>query len=240
VLTRTFCHIKGISTKTEKLLWENGIHSWDDFFKKSKEISCISKGKQAAIELGLPVSKKALESNDIQYFKKMLDSKEHWRLHKMGNIAYVDIETSGVSRDSYITVIGIYDGITTHLYVQGKNLEEAHEKLKEFEIVVTYNGKQFDIPIIERHFGYRYPFVHLDLRFMLHEMGYSGGLKSIERQLGIIRDAEVADVNGFEAIHLWNKYQCGCQKSLEKLLKYNEQDIVHLKTLLNYYLSRKL
>jgi len=31
--------------------------------------------------------------------------------------------------------------------ISGKNLCDAHEKLKEFEIVVTFNGKQFDIPL---------------------------------------------------------------------------------------------
>jgi uncharacterized protein YprB with RNaseH-like and TPR domain len=240
VLTNTFCHVKGISVKTEKILWDHGVTSWDDFYKKKEMIACIPKTKLALIEEELPHSKKAFEKNDLQYFKKMLASKEHWRLHNRGNIAYVDIETSGISRDDYITVIGIYDGMTSHLYVHGKNLEEAHDKLKEFEIIVTYNGKQFDLPIIERHFGYKYPFVHLDLRFMMNELGFKGGLKSIERQLGVVRDADVADVNGFEAIHLWNQYQRGCQKSLEKLLKYNEQDIIHLKTLLQYYLDRKI
>jgi len=239
MLTKTFCHIKGISTNTEKLLWDNGIHTWDDFTEKADTITCISKGKRGIIDLELPTSKKALENNDIQYFKKMLDSKQHWRLHNMGKIGYVDIETTGISSSDGITVIGIYDGVTSYLYVQGKNLEDAHEKLKEFEIVVTFNGKQFDIPFIERHFFCKYSFVHLDLRYMLNELGLRGGLKSIEREVGIIRDSDVAGIDGFEAINLWYRYKRGCQQSLEKLLKYNEQDIVHLKTLLEYYLSAK-
>ncbi len=240
VLTKTFCHVKGVSPKTEKLLWDNGIHDWDDFSQNCDTISCIPKSKVSLIAQELPESKRALGDNDIQYFKKMLDSKEHWRLHNMGKIGYVDIETTGISHHDGITVLGIYDGVTSHMYVQGKNLGDAHEKLKEFEIVVTFNGKQFDIPFIERHFGYKYSFVHLDLRYMLNELGLRGGLKNIEREVGIVRDAEVVGVDGFEAIRLWNRYQRGCQKSLEKLIKYNEQDIVHLKTLLEYYLNEKL
>jgi uncharacterized protein YprB with RNaseH-like and TPR domain len=240
MLTKTFCHIKGISINTEKLLWENGINTWDDFHNKGDSITCISKGKRGVIELELPLSKKALEENDLQYFKKMLDSKQHWRLHDRGKIAYVDIETTGISGADSITVLGIYDGLTSYLYVQGKNLEEAHEKLQEFEIVVTFNGKQFDIPFIERHFGVKYSFVHLDLRYMLNELGLRGGLKSIEREVGIIRDADVEGIDGFEAINLWYRYKRGCQQSLAKLLKYNEQDIVHLKTLLEYYLDKKV
>jgi hypothetical protein len=135
--------------------------------------------------------------------------------------------------------LGIYDGVKSHLYVNGKNLPEAALKMKEFDIIVTFNGKQFDIPFIQHHFNCTYDFVHLDLRYMLKELGLYGGLKSIEAQLGISRDASVVGVDGFEAVRLWHRYQRGCEASLQKLLKYNEEDVVNLQTLLNYYLQTK-
>jgi uncharacterized protein len=70
-------------------------------------------------------------------------------------------------------------------------------------------------------------------------MGLQGGLKSIECQLGINRDADLEGVDGFEAVRLWNQYRRGNQAALEKLLRYNEQDIVNLKTLLHYFLEKK-
>jgi len=189
----------------------------------------------------LLLSKGALQQRNLGYFKTCLHSKEHWRLWKLGKIAYVDIETTGLSRWSEeITVIGIFDGQNANLYVNGCNLTEAEQKLREYDIVVTYNGKQFDIPFIEHYFSCKYDFVHLDLRYMLRELGLSGGLKNIERQVGIARGSDVASVDGFEAVRLWHRYRRGDATALEKLLKYNEEDVVNLKTLLDYYLQRKM
>jgi len=123
--------------------------------------------------------------------------------------------------------------------VNGKNLAAAGEKLKEFDIVVSFNGKQFDMPFIEQHFSYSYNVIHLDLRYMLKELGLQGGLKRIEHKLGIDRGADLAGVDGFEAVRLWHQYKRGNQHALDKLLRYNEQDIINLKFLLEYYLERK-
>jgi len=240
MLTRTFSHIKGISADFEQQLNAKGITNWDTFFEKIEMLSHLPKNKIEKIKTELALSKQALVKNDLHYFKKLLKPKEHWRLSKIGKIAYVDIETTGLSRLSdEITIIGIYDGVTPHLYVNGKNLMDARDKLKEFDILVTFNGKQFDLPFIEHHFSCNYDIIHLDLRYMLKELGLQGGLKSIETQLGIQRDDDLTGVDGFEAVRLWYQYKRGNQSALQKLLRYNEQDIVNLKTLLQHYLNKK-
>lgn len=240
MITKTFSHIDGITPKLEKLLWNNGIQQWNDFFEQKHLLADLPKAKLEKIENSILTSKEALANNDFRYFKNVLKPKEHWRLCKMGKIAYVDIETTGLSRWSDdITIIGIYDSTIPHIYVNGKNLVEAHEKLKEFDIVVTFNGKQFDMPFIEHRFSHKYDVIHLDLRYMLKEIGLQGGLKSIENQLGINRGADLTGVDGFEAVRLWYQYQRGNQDALQKLLRYNEQDIINLKSLLNHYLDKK-
>lgn len=240
MLTKTFSHIEGISKNLQMQLQVNGIHQWDDFLVLKHLLSDISKVKLETIENSIVKSKDALVKKDIQYFKDLLKPKEYWRLCRMGKIAYVDIETTGLSKwTDDITVLGIYDGNTTELYVNGKNLLEAKEKLKEFDILVTFNGKQFDMPFIEQHFSYKYDAIHLDLRYMLKELGLQGGLKSIENQLGISRDDDLVGMDGFEAVQLWYQYKRGNQKALQKLLRYNEQDIINLKTLLDYYVDKK-
>ena len=241
MLKNTFSHIDGISPKIEKDLWNHGIRQWDDFLEhKHRFVNDLPKSKIEKIEKGLFASKQALANIDLPYFKNLLKPKEHWRLCNMGKIAYVDIETTGLSRGGdEITLIGIYDGIIPHLYVNGKNLEDAKEKLKEFDIFVTFNGKQFDMPFIEHRFSCKYDAIHLDLRYMLKELGLQGGLKSIENQLGIYRDADLTGVDGFEAVRLWYQYKRGNQSALQKLLRYNEQDIINLKSLLQYYLDQK-
>lgn len=240
MLEKTFCHVKGITLELEKNLWAKGIHHWDEFLAKEHELIEFPSLKLDAIKAELPASKQALQQNNLRYFQSKLPPKEHWRLAHLGKVGFVDIETTGLSRtNNQITILGIYDGVKSHLYVNGKNLPEAALKMKEFDIIVTFNGKQFDIPFIQHHFNCTYDFVHLDLRYMLKELGLYGGLKSIEAQLGISRDASVVGVDGFEAVRLWHRYQRGCEASLQKLLKYNEEDVVNLQTLLNYYLQTK-
>jgi len=241
MLKKTFCHISGITLNTEKALWEQGIVDWDHFFDKSDHLTTLSTSKIANIKEELRESQIALASNNIKYFRDLLDSKQHWRLARHGKIAYVDIETTGLSRHhDEITLIGIYDGDNSEIYVQGKNLEHAKDRLKQFDVFVTYNGKQFDIPFIETHFDVRFDAAHLDLRYMLREYGLQGGLKSIERQVGITRGSDVADIDGFEAVRLWRRYQRGDAQALNTLMKYNQEDIVNLKTLLNIYLQKKM
>lgn len=240
MLTKTFSHIDGITPSFEKLLFEKGIHRWDDFFEQLHLFESLPKAKLEKIKNSLNASKDALSQNNLKFFKNLLNPKEHWRLSSMGKIAYVDIETTGLSRNSdEITLVGIYDGAIPHFYINGKNLHLAKEKLQEFDIVVTFNGKQFDIPFIEHYFSHKYDFVHLDLRYMLKELGLQGGLKSIENQLGINRDGDLKGIDGFEAVRLWYQYKRGNQTALQKLLRYNEQDVVNLKALLQYYLDKK-
>ena len=121
MLTKAFSHIDGIIASFEKQLRDKGIHQWDDFLEKMHLFGDLPTVKLEKIAHSLSASKHALAKNDLHYFKNSLKPKEHWRLCKLGKIAYVDIETTGLSRWSDdITIIGIYDGTIPHLYVEGK------------------------------------------------------------------------------------------------------------------------
>jgi uncharacterized protein len=240
MLEKTFCHIKGITAAFEKNLWDQGIKHWDSFLSEMDSLENISSEKKATIKDELLTSKQALIDNNLQYFKAALPPKEHWRLANRGKVAFVDIETTGLSKwTNEITLLGIYDGEESHIFINGENLPQAKEKLKEFDIIVTFNGKQFDLPFIEQYFSHSYDFIHLDLRYMLKELGYKGGLKLIEKQIGITRGDNLKDIDGFEAINLWRRYKRGNQQALDTLVEYNKQDIENLKTLLEHYLENK-
>ena len=62
----------------------------------------------------------------------------------------------------------------------------------------------------------------------------SGGLKNIERELGIKRNEDVADIDGFEAVRLWYRYLGGDENALKLLVDYNIEDIKNLKFLMEY------
>lgn len=240
MLKKTFCHVRGITLEMEKMLWAHGIHNWDLFMAKSSQVPFLPQNQVESMIDELRQSQEAYEKKNLNFFKNSLHSKEHWRLCDLGKIAFVDIETTGLSRWNHdITLLGIYDGETPFTYIKGKNLHEAEKKLREFDVLVTFNGKQFDLPFIEAEFNCQFDVVHLDLRYMLRELGLQGGLKKIEKILGLTRDEEISQIDGFEAVRLWNRYQRGDELALEKLIKYNQDDIVNLKFLLEYYLNSK-
>lgn len=241
MLKKTFSHVSGVSKITEKLLWENKIDDWESFLENCESISFIPESVKNKIKSELFFSVENLEKNNLNYFKSKLPISDHWKLLEHGKVAFVDIETTGLSRwTDEITLIGIYDGELPYQYIKGQNLEDAREKLKEFDIIVTFNGKQFDMPFIEHHLNEKYDIVHLDLRFMLSEFGIKGGLKRIEKELNIVRNELVSDVDGREAVRLWREYKKGNENAIKILKMYNIEDIVNLKHLLEYYVQRKI
>ncbi|MCX5830627.1 MAG: ribonuclease H-like domain-containing protein [Deltaproteobacteria bacterium] len=161
-----------------------------------------------------------MANGNPHYFVQHLPVNQYWRLftHFRDTIAYLDTETTGLENwCNEITTIALYDGQTVDTYVKGRNLNDFVHDIQRFKIIVTYNGRCFDVPFIERYFRIKLDQVHIDLRFVLKSLGYSGGLKGCERQLEIDR-GELSDVDGFYAVVLRETYKStGHQKSLEML-----------------------
>ncbi|MBI4188442.1 MAG: ribonuclease H-like domain-containing protein [Chloroflexi bacterium] len=152
--------------------------------------------------------------------------------------AYLDIETTGLSAAyDTITVIGIHVDDSRHgtmIQLVGDNVTRDNlcEALENVHTIYTYNGSRFDLPFIQMALDidlaqYRN---HHDLMYDCWRQKLYGGFKAVERQLGIYR--ELTGVNGFEAIMLWWQYHNdGDQNALARLLQYNKEDVVNLKTL---------
>ncbi len=183
----------------------------------------------------IPLSQIKLEQSDIDYFIQSLPSGQHWRLFPefRNSTAYLDIETTGLgSPNDSITTITLYDGSSIRTFVQNENLRDFLSVIREYKLLVTFNGKCFDVPFIENYLGIRLNMAHIDLRFLLRSLGYRGGLKSCEHQLGLER-TDVKDIDGYFAVLLWHDYRTrGTIQSLETLLAYNIVDTVNLETLM--------
>jgi len=124
--------------------------------------------------------------------------------------------------------------------VHGDNLQQFGRDIADYQLLVTYNGKCFDVPFIAANLGVHLTQAHIDLRYVLKSLGYSGGLKGCERQMGIDR-GDLVDVDGFFAVVLWEDYRrSGNIRSLETLLAYNIQDVVNLEVLLAMAFNQKL
>jgi uncharacterized protein YprB with RNaseH-like and TPR domain len=149
------------------------------------------------------------------------------------SVAYVDIETTGLGGPGdYITTIALYDGESVFTYVHGDNLNDFRDDLYKYKLLVTYNGKGFDIPFIRSYLGIPVNHAHIDLRFVLASLGYRGGLKGCEKQFGLDRE-ELEGVDGFFAVLLWWDFQRhGNDKALQTLLAYNVLDVINLETLM--------
>lgn len=141
--------------------------------------------------------------------------------------AYLDIETSW---EKTITIIGIYrsgEG-TTQLIAPEISRENLLQALEGAERLFTYNGSGFDLPVIRQWLGIDLA-SHVPHRDLMHDCRkhkLKGGLKGVERTLGIHRDTE--GVDGLQAMRLWAAYQTGDREALELLLLYNKEDCVNL------------
>jgi uncharacterized protein len=232
MLERTFIHIPGIGLKTEQNLWRRGIHGWRDFLNHPKPVFSSKRDRLIGENLEASLANR----DNIGFFGGRLPPGEMWRLFDTfkHRAVYLDIETSGYDQwTNDITVIGLYDGKRVQTFVNGKNLEAFEAAIARYDLVITFNGACFDLPFIRRSFpGVSLPGGHIDLRFVLKKLGFEGGLKKIERDMGITRGDEIEGVDGFEAVRLWQRYQWGDEKALSTLIKYNSADIVNLEPLM--------
>jgi len=241
MLKNTFVHVPGIGIKSEQKIWSSGIHSWDDLDQGDPSFA-VRIGRER-LERSIEESIEHLSNLNPEFFGNRLPSNHHWRMFPefKKSIAYLDIETTGLeSWSNQITTIAVYDGTSIFTYVQGQNLQEFKEEIQKYKVLVTYNGKCFDVPFIESSLGITMNQVHIDLRYVLKSLGYTGGLKGCEKKAGIDR-GELEGVDGYFAVLLWNEFQrTRNHKALETLLAYNIQDVVNLETLMVLAYNLKL
>ncbi len=241
MLKNTFCHLNGVGLKREAQLWTSGITTWDALVNKAE--GALSTSRIESIAKEIEQSYVQLNAQNACYFVDKLNPSEHWRIISefYASIAFLDIETTGLNSSiDDITTIALYDGQSIHHYIHGKNLDAFPEDIRKYKILVTYNGKCFDIPFIERYFNTTIPHAHIDLRFVLKSLGYSGGLKNCETHVGIHR-GDAAEIDGFFAIFLWHEYERHSNvKALESLLSYNIEDVLNLELLMIHSYNAKI
>ena len=224
MLRNTFIHLPGVGTHRERTLWKQGILDWDHF------LEAVGEGvlRQGIYQSAAPLVRRSLDAvttGDAGFFHGRLPSRETWRLYPefADRALFLDIETTGLSADyNEVTVIGTLGGGQLALFVKGINLDQFPAYVRQFPLLVTFNGSQFDVPFLRAHFPKaRLDQAHIDLRFALASLGYRGGLKAVERRLGLQRDPTIQGVDGFEAVRLWHYYRRGDHQALRKLILYN-------------------
>ncbi len=210
MLRETFVHIPGVGYRTEERLWRKGIRTWDDFSVASKPHRVPARVLRR-IGDEIVRSDEALRRGRHRYFARNLPPRDHWRAWPefAKAIAYLDIETTGLSigRDA-VTVVGVFDGTRRRSFIQGDNLEDLPAAMERAKLLVTFNGSRFDVPFLRKAFPrMALDQIHLDLVHPLRRLGFVGGLKAIESQVGILRSEETTGLGGFDAVRLWHAYE---------------------------------
>lgn len=241
MLRSSFCHLPGIGLKKERAFWEKGVLTWDDFLRQGRAGHASARFRD--LLLRVEESLQQLRQHNTEYFAKLLPRSELWRLFGTFDkkTAYLDIETSGMGQGlDHITCIGLFDGQQVQTFVHGRNLECFADRILEYKLLVTFNGSCFDLPMIERELQITLPEAHIDLRFLLKSLGYTGGLKAVEQDFGLDRGL-LNRADGFLAVQLWNGFQTtDDERYLETLLAYNAEDVINLEFLMSkaYNLKR--
>jgi hypothetical protein len=233
MLTATFSAFKGLSSQSEMELWQRGISNWKEFQCLSERIP-FSQKKIESVLKQIDEAEIALQAGLTDWFFNRLSSADKPRVypHFRSNIRYLDIETTGCSRDSEITSIAVYDGEKLEVFVKDINIHHFPKSLVGANILVTFNGSRFDLPFLRKRFGLDLSYSHIDLLGVTRSYGYSGGLKACEKKMGI--DRGILDgTDGWEAVRLWGRFSnFGDRNALRKLVAYNCMDVLTLETIL--------
>lgn len=228
--------LERISTELERSIWSQDIKSWDDFLNASK-IKGISSARKLYYDRRLKEARKELYSFNSSYFIGLLPKPEMWRLYDffMEDAVFLDIETTGFDKNADIIMIGLYDGISTKIlfrhHLHDANLDYLKEELSRYKLLVTFNGSSFDVPFIKKRYPDLLPEMpHFDVRSIAKKAGLPGGLKEIEKSIGIRREPVIEKFNGGDVSALWRMYKAtGDEYYLDLLIKYNEDDMINLK-----------
>jgi len=236
MLQHTFIHIPGIGRQTELDLWKGGIHNWDDADRFEKRFGLVGARLQKRLDEYIPASRNAIRQKNAAFFERLSALGEAWRVFPefADQCVYLDIETTGLSTVfDRITLVGLYDGRKYKLFVDSENLDDLPAELRQYSVVVTFNGATFDLRFLKLAFpGINLPPIHIDLRWITRKLGIKGGLKAVEQKFGLARPQEIQGISGYDATVLWAKYLRGDKSALEQLIQYNTEDVVHLKAIM--------
>ncbi|HEY8240366.1 MAG TPA: ribonuclease H-like domain-containing protein, partial [Kiritimatiellia bacterium] len=207
-----------------------GLREWQQLLAQPDRVPVGARKRELIIE-SIFRAEQELADDNIGYFIENFAPTDQWRIlaHYFDRASYFDIEISGPTYP-VVTAIACYHRGELHSFLRGENLDDFLALLEDVELLVSFNGASFDVPMILNAFHIpSLPCPHLDLRWVCYHGNIRGGLKSIEQRLGIIRPPDLQGVDGEEAIWLWQSWRStGNLAAREKLRRYCGADAISL------------
>ncbi|MFB6138493.1 MAG: ribonuclease H-like domain-containing protein [Halobacteriaceae archaeon] len=235
-LENSFVPVEGVGTTTERQLWQSGVTHWDHF--APNHLGGVRGERVAAF---IDDARDKLAAGEAGFFATALPSGELWRAYEnfRSGTCFFDIETTGLDADtSVVTTVSCHRDGETRTYVRGEDLtaDALRREFADADLLATFNGKRFDVPFLEQRLGLSVDTPHLDLMYPCRRLDLTGGLKAIEREIGLERDRP--DISGRDAVRLWHEHERGADGALETLVSYNREDAVNLRTLADVVTDR--
>ncbi len=166
---------------------------------------------------------------------------------------FIDTETTGLSGGTgtvaFLVGIGYFRNDQFHihqLFMRDYSeecflLQKLGEIFRQYEVLVTFNGKSFDIPLLDSRFimqrlrEYQKDFYHMDLLHLSRRIWKlrldSCSLKSLEHH--ILHVERGKDIPGAEIPGRYFAFlECGDMAMIEDILMHNQYDILSLVFLL--------
>lgn len=234
----TFLGAEQVGERTEKRLWEQGVTRWEAFDRGYRGIGST---RAERIERYIEGGRRALDAGDTDFFGERLPASEHWRLYESfrERACFFDIETTGLDPErSVVTTVTLHRDGETRTLVRGDDLTAGGltAAFDPADLLVTFNGRRFDVPFLETRFGIDLDQPHVDLCQTCRRVGLSGGQDDVEGRLGI--DRSLPDVDGREAVRLWRAHERGRDGALERLIAYNREDTENMVPILERTVDR--
>lgn len=230
MLERTFVLVPGIGARTERLMWEAGAADWKSYLASPAQFP-LSPALRARTPSLLQEAQARLAAGDAEYFAARLNPRDHWRTYPdfAGRVMFLDIETDGGRSFESVTLIGCHRDGETRLFQRGEDLLDFPDYFAGTAVLVTFFGTGFDLPVLKDLFP-KLPtdLLHFDLCPVFRRLGMRGGLKQIERDLGLVRPDPIASLSGRDAVLLWNRWRWGSREALELLREYNRADVENM------------
>lgn len=235
LLTRNLRLLQGIGPVTEREMREQGI---DNINQLSGEVrwqyeveivsECILKGKIKELR-----RRGACDYELLSFFKK-------------DDLVFLDIESTGLWANQPLFLVGILykDGgklklqqyLARNLQEEKPLLADLYKKLRNFKVMVTYNGKKFDAPYIEgrwveHRFFYRLKHYQIDLLYHArrHFKGKFPNCRLITLEEYLLNFKREGDIPGYLIPQTYYKFvKSGDPALIKDIIRHNALDLVSL------------